>query len=159
MSLLVLLAVTIVWATGWTYSGHADMPVHPLMKSALVMLVGGLELLFLSVVTGEPARFDSSTISAESILASVYLIVFGSMVVYTAMLWLMQTVQPTRVAMSNYVSPAIAVFLGWSVAGEVVTTQSLIATAVIILGVMLTTTHIERPLRARTWLRESPPTC
>jgi drug/metabolite transporter (DMT)-like permease len=159
VSLLIMLVATMVWAAGWTYSRHADMSANPLMKSAFVMLVGGLELLVLSAVTGEPARLDPSAISTASILSLVYLIVLGSMVVYTAMLWLMQTVQPTVVATSNYVSPVIAVLLGWLVAGEVIAAQSLVAMGVIIVGVVLTTAREVRPLRIPSWLCESPPAC
>jgi drug/metabolite transporter (DMT)-like permease len=159
ISLLILLAATIVWATGWTYSRHADMPANPLMKSACVMLIGGLELMVLSAAAGEPAHLNLSAVSTTSILSLVYLIVFGSMVVYTSMLWLMQTVQPTLVATSNYVSPVIAILLGWLFAGEIVTKQSLIAAVVIITGVVLATSRGIRPVRTRRWLRESPPAC
>lgn len=157
VSLLIMLAATIVWATGWTYSRHADMPTNPLMKSAFVMLLGGVELLILSAASGEFARLDLSAVSTRSVLSLAYLIVFGSMVVYTAMLWLMQTVQPTLVATTNYVSPVIAVFLGWLFAGEIITPQSLVAAAVIIVGVMLITARSLRPFRIPAWLHESPP--
>lgn len=157
--LLAMLAGTIVWATGWTYSRHADMPANPLMKSAWVMFVGGLELLLLSLVTGEPARLDVPQLSANSLLSLAYLIVFGSMVMYTVMLWLMQTVQPTLVATSNYVSPVISLLLGWLVAGEVVTTQAGIAAAVIVLGVVLITSRSLRRVRIQPAISEAPPPC
>ena len=87
------------------------------------MLAGGALLLVISLLTGEPARFSVVVVSTRSVLALAYLSVFGSIIGYTAYLWLPKTVEPAKVGTNFYVNPVIAVFAGWLVAGETVTLQ------------------------------------
>lgn len=86
---------------------------------------------------GEFHDFHVSAISLRSLLAVAYLVIFGSIVTFTAYVWLLTVTSATRVATHTYVNPIIAVLLGWAVADERFTTTALIASAVVILSVYL----------------------
>jgi drug/metabolite transporter (DMT)-like permease len=156
----VVLAATLFWAIGGLYSRRAPTPDNTLMGVAAEMLVGGLSLLVLSAVTGEPARLDLQAVSLNSVLAMLYLGVFGSIVGYTAFIWLLKTVDPAKVATNAYVNPVIAVFLGWLVLGEVVTLQTVIAMGIILIGVLVINTKptvFARIQRARVFRSAASP--
>jgi drug/metabolite transporter (DMT)-like permease len=85
-----------------------------------------------------------AAISMRSILALAYLTVFGSIIGYTAYLWLLKTVEPAKVSTNFYVNPVIAVLVGGAVAGETVTLPMVIAAAVILLGVAVINTTLPR---------------
>jgi len=137
----------ISFALGSLYSRRAVLPEDGRMSTAIEMTAGGVLLLILSVLTGEPARLNVAAVSTRSLLALAYLIVFGSIIAYTAYLWLLKTVEPAKVSTNFYVNPVIAVFAGWLLGGEEVTVQMLIATAVILLGVAVI--NIKLPSRDR----------
>jgi drug/metabolite transporter (DMT)-like permease len=130
----VLLGATI-FAAGSLYSRHAPLPEDTRISTASEMLAGGILLLLISWLVGEPARFSLATVSLRSALALLYLIVFGSIIGYTAYLWLLKTVEPAQVGTNFFVNPVIALVAGWLVAGEAVTLSMVIAAGVILLGV------------------------
>lgn len=134
-----LLVATICWATGSLYARNAPLPKSPLMGTATEMLAGGAILLVFATVTGEWGQLNVGGISAASSLALAFLIVFGSLVAFTAYVWLLRNVSSARVSTYAYVNPAVAVFLGWALAGEAITPRTLLATAVIIGAVALIT--------------------
>ena len=136
---LALLLAEISWAAGSIYSRHATLPPAPFLSTAMQMLAGGVALFILSVALGEPWHVDPAGFTAKSILAWVYLIVFGSIVAYSAYVWLLQASTPARVSTYAYVNPVIAVFLGWLLADEALTARMLIAAVVIVGGVVLIT--------------------
>jgi len=103
------------------------------------MLGGGAALLVLSVMLGEPWAFDASGVSLRSALGLLYLVLFGSIVAFSAYIWLLRVSTPTRVSTYAYVNPVIAVILGWALAGEALTTRMIVAAAVIVSGVALIT--------------------
>ena len=105
------------------------------------MLAGGALLMLASLFSGEWARFDVHQVSALSIGAFLYLIVFGSIVAFTAYNWLLRTVTPTRAATYAYVNPVVAVILGWSLAGEPISGGTLLAASVIVASVVLIITY------------------
>jgi len=119
------------------------------------MLAGGGLLLPASALAGEWARVDLLAVSLRSVLAFLYLIVFGAIVGYSAYIWLLSATTPARVATYAYVNPVVALFLGWAVAGEPVTPRSLLAGAVIIGAVFVITT--ERSAPGATGATPSPP--
>lgn len=136
------------FALGSLYSRRAPLPADTRVGTASEMLAGGLLLLLVSLLVGEPARLDAATISTRSLVALAYLIVCGSIVGYTAYLWLLKTVEPAKVATNFYVNPVIAVLVGWLVAGEAVTATMLVAAAVILLGVAVINTAPPREVAA-----------
>jgi drug/metabolite transporter (DMT)-like permease len=103
------------------------------------MLTGGASLLVLGIALGEPWTYDFAAISARSVLGWAYLIVFGSIVGFSAYIWLLRVSTPARVSTYAYVNPVVAVFLGWLLADEPLTLRTLVAAAVIVSGVVLIT--------------------
>jgi len=127
------------WALGSIYARHAPTPPSPFLATAMQMLAGGGALLLLSVVLGEPWSFDPSAVSLRSLLGLLYLIVFGSIIAFSAYIWLLRVSTPARVSTYAYVNPVIAVLLGWALAGEALTVRIGVAAAIIVSGVALIT--------------------
>ena len=127
------------WASGSLWSRRTALPEVPFLATAIQMLAGGALLTLTGFLTGEAARFSVGTLSARSFLALLYLMVFGSLVGYTTYIWLLRVADPSRVSTYAFVNPVVAVFLGWALAGEVVTSRMLVAAAVIVAAVVLIT--------------------
>jgi drug/metabolite transporter (DMT)-like permease len=136
--LLVLLAA-LSWAFGSLYSRQAALPSSPLMATAVEMVAGGALLLLAGTLTGEWSHFDPGAVSLRSLLAFGYLAVFGSLIAFTAYVWLLRVVNPALVATYAYINPVVAVFLGWAFVGETITARTMVATAVIVGAVALIT--------------------
>lgn len=135
-----VLVGTLGWAAGSLYGQRAPFPASPFLATAMQMLAGGALMLLAGLVTGEAGRLDPSAWSARSLGALLYLAVFGSLVAFTAYVWLLRVESPSRVATYAYVNPLVAVLLGWAVAGEPLTPRVLAAAAVIVGAVVLITT-------------------
>ncbi len=135
----VLLFASLSWAIGSLYSRRAKLPSSPLLATAMEMLAGGLFLLLAGLITGQAADLDPSRISLQSVAALTYLIVFGSLVAFTAYIWLLRVTLPAQAATYAYVNPVIAVLLGWALGGEPLTARTLLAAAVIISAVVIIT--------------------
>ncbi|HNS52595.1 MAG TPA: drug/metabolite exporter YedA [Anaerolineae bacterium] len=139
-SVAVVLLATLSWAAGSLYSRRATLPADPIQGTGMEMLSGGAFLLLASAAGGEWGQIDLSAVSLRSGLALAYLVVFGSMVAFTAYLWLLRNTTPTRAATYAYVNPVVAVLLGWALAAEPLAAHTLLAAAVILGGVALITT-------------------
>ena len=137
----VLLVATVSWAAGSLYSRKAILPASPLLATSMEMLSGGAVLFLVSASTGEFQRFDPAMVSMRSWLSVGYLSLFGSIVGFTAYVWLLRVAHASRVATYAYVNPVIAILLGWSLAGEEFTAHMLLAAAIIILAVILIITN------------------
>lgn len=135
-----LLIASISWAAGSLYVQRATLPSSPLLATSMQMLCGGVLLFATGALTGEPARFALSRVSTGSALAVLYLIVFGSLIGFTAYTWLLRSASPVLVSTYAYVNPVVAVFLGWALASEPVTPGMLLGAAVILGGVALIST-------------------
>lgn len=132
-----LVLASLSWAWGSIYGQRAPVPSSPLTTTGMQMLSGGVWLLLASTLTGEPSRFAPSAVTAKSLLALGYLIVFGAIVAFTAYVWLLRVAPPVLVSTYAYVNPVVAVLLGWFFAGEPLTLKTLAAAAVILTGVAL----------------------
>lgn len=141
----VLFVATVSWAVGSLYSRKAVLPSSPLLATSMEMLAAGGVLLIVAGISGEFQKFDPSLVSTRSWLSVGYLSVFGSIVGFSAYVWLLRVAHTSRVATYAYVNPVIAIFLGWSFAGEEFTVQMLLAAAVIILAVVLIITNQAKP--------------
>ncbi len=133
VGLVMVLGATFSWAFGTFVSPRLRTPRDPLASTTLQMLAGGALLLLVAVAIGEPARADAATFSAASLVAMTYLVVFGSLVAFSAYTWLLQNAPVSVVATYAYVNPVVAVFLGAVVLSEAVT-RSMLAGAAIILA-------------------------
>jgi drug/metabolite transporter (DMT)-like permease len=135
----VLLVASFSWAWGSLASRRLPLPRSPLLTTGMEMLAGGALLLVASLLAGEPAAFDPSAVTGRSLLALGYLVAFGSLVGFTAYIWLLRVAPPALVGTYAYVNPVVAVFLGWAFAGEPLTARTLVAAAVIVTGVAVIT--------------------
>jgi len=142
----VLMLGAISWSVGSLYSRHAHLPAAPLLAAAMEMIAGGALLVVVGLFAGEAGRLHLSSISMRSALGLVYLICFGSLLGFTAYIWLLGVCPPARVSTYAYVNPLVAVFLGWLVAGEPLSARTLMAAAVIVGSVALIITHRPRPV-------------
>jgi drug/metabolite transporter (DMT)-like permease len=130
-----------LWANGSLYSRSARLPSSQLLATALEMTAGGLLLLLASLVLGEwtMVRFDQ--VSDRSLFSWLYLIVFGALVAFTCYVWLLKVSTPSRVSTYAYVNPVVAMLLGATLAEETLTIQNVLAAAIILTSVVITTTH------------------
>jgi drug/metabolite transporter (DMT)-like permease len=147
---LVAMGASLSWASGSVYARRAPLPSRPLVSAAMEMLAGGLVLGLLGLVSGEAGRFDPGAVSLGSILGLLYLIVFGSLVAFSAYAWLLRHAKLSLVSTYAYVNPVVAVFLGWLVLSEPIGPRTFLASAVIVVAVALI-------IRARTVPRAIPP--
>jgi drug/metabolite transporter (DMT)-like permease len=138
---VMLIAASASWALGTLYGGYGETVKSPIQNAAMQMLSGGVMLLVAGTATGEWSRFDVNAISRTSWTALVYLIVVGAIVAYTAYSWLLKNASPAMVSTYAYVNPAIAVLLGWAIAGETLTGKMLAGAAIIIGSVALITAN------------------
>ena len=137
---LVLLAGTFSWASGSIYARHARLPSSSILATAMEQLSGGALLIGLGVLAREPWRFDPASVSRASVLGFLYLLTFGSIIAFTAYIWLLKVTSAAMVSTYAYVNPLVAVFLGWALAGETLTQRTLLAAAVILSAVAVITT-------------------
>lgn len=139
LGVLAVTAGTLGWASGSIYSKHAALPEPQLLATGMEMLCGGAMLVVLSFAVGEPGTFHIGDVSARSWLAFFYLTIFGSLVAFSAYVWLLRVVRPALVSTYAYVNPLVAVALGWALAGEALSARMGLAAAVILAGVVLIT--------------------
>ena len=136
--ILILFLAPLGWAHGSIYSvSRAKLPPSPLTASGLQMLAGAAVTLVEAVAVGEPAQFDPSGISLESVLAIVYLVVFGSMLAYTAYGWLLRNAPLSLVGTYAYVNPVVAVGLGTVFLHESISVRTIVAAAIILVAVAI----------------------
>jgi drug/metabolite transporter (DMT)-like permease len=128
----ILVLATICWASGSLYARRGPLPRSQLLGTGMEQLAGGLVLLAAAAAIGEIGRFDPAAVTTSSLLALAFLIVFGSLLAFTAYVWLLNHVAVTTVATYAYVNPVVAVALGVAFHGETLTPRSLLAAAMII---------------------------
>ena len=155
---LVALAAALSWAVGSLYSRRASLPESPLLATGIELLAGGVLLYALGFASGEGARFQPDQLSLKSGLAVLYLALVGSLVAFSAYVWLLRHTTPARAASYAYVNPVIAVILGWALAGEDLNLRMIVAAAIIVGSVVLITSfRAQQGERARLKLRSDPP--
>jgi drug/metabolite transporter (DMT)-like permease len=132
-----LLAASICWALGSVFNRTARKPASSFLGVALQMITGGAILLGLATLRGEPTRFSIERVTALSFWSWVYLTIAGSLIAYTAYVWLLHASTPARVATYAYVNPLIAVLLGCTIGREVFSPEIYLAGGLIIVAVGL----------------------
>jgi drug/metabolite transporter (DMT)-like permease len=131
------LAAPLCWASGSVFTRHVKLPIRPLVAAAMEMLWAGVLFGVLSLLTGEVGRVHWHSISTSSVLALLYLIVFGSVVGFSAYVWLLRSAPLSLVSTYAYVNPVVAVVLGAIFVSEAVTPRVLIAGTIILAAVAL----------------------
>jgi drug/metabolite transporter (DMT)-like permease len=143
---VVLVLSALCWTAGSLYSRRARLPQRPLVGASMEMLAGGVLLAVLGLSLGEAGQI--ADVSLESALALVYLIVFGSLVAFSAYIWLLRVAPTSLVSTYAYVNPVVAVFLGWAIESEPVGVRTVLAGGMILVAVALIVGS--RPARPRT---------
>jgi len=125
------------WSWGVIYSRRSHLSGNPLLLSALSLLSGSAMLLLAGTLVGEARGFQWAQVTSRSWLALGYLVLFGSVIAFTAYSWLLEHFSPTLVATHTYVNPIVAVVLGWIFAREALGVNVAVATALVVLAVVL----------------------
>jgi drug/metabolite transporter (DMT)-like permease len=131
---LVLVIGAFSWAAGSLWSRGAPLPKDTLLAAAMGMLAGGTLLLGTSALFGE---LDDARFTPDALAATAYLVVMGSLVGFSAYVWLLKHAPAATVSTYAYVNPVVAVALGWAFNDEVVGVRTLVAGAAIVVGVAL----------------------
>ena len=149
---LLLVLASAGWAVGSLLSRTVPLPANPLLGAGMQMLAGGAALVVAAVASGELADVRLAQLSGRSSVAFAYLIVFGSILAFSAYAWLLRNAATALVSTYAYVNPIVAVFLGWAVLDEAITGRALVAGAIIVVAVALIVTAQarERPPAAAT---------
>jgi drug/metabolite transporter (DMT)-like permease len=139
--LLLLLVATISWALGTFLAPRLRMPGDSLLSTGIQQLAGGIVLLVFGAALGELGHLEPATWSTNSLLAMAYLVVFGSLVAFTAYSWLLQHAPVSLVSTYAYVNPVVAVFLGALILAEPVTPSIGVGAAIIVAAVAFIVTR------------------
>lgn len=138
--LLLLVGSALSWAAGSLYARHAPRAASAPVHTAAQLLTGGTLLLLASALVGEGGAAALAAAPSRAVLALAFLVVFGSVVAFTAYTWLLRVSTPARVGTYAFVNPVVAVLLGWAVAGEALTPRLGAALLVVLAGVGLVIT-------------------
>jgi drug/metabolite transporter (DMT)-like permease len=131
---------SIAWAIGCIYSSKTKLPVSILASSAMIMITGGLMLTAVSFALGEYRNLDLLQISRQSLAAQIYLILIITVVGFTDFYWLLRVASASLANTFAYVSPVIAVLMGWAILHEMISIISIVAMVVSLIGVALMVT-------------------
>ena len=145
---LALTLGSIAWAIGSVYARTAALPRDAVTSTGAQMLCGGSMMLALSAAGGQLSGFHLRDVSAASWWGWVYLVTIGSIVGYTAYVWLLKNVSSAKASTYAYVNPVVAVLLGWKMSGEPITPRTIVAAAIIVAAVILITLARSRPAAA-----------
>lgn len=135
-----LIVAAIGWSIASALTRKLPLPESKMVSAGAQMLTGGVMLAFASAALGEFHRFHPSQVSRGAWLALAYLVVAGSIVGFTAYLWLLHHESPTKVGTYAYVNPAVAVVIGYFFAGEPLGPRTLLGTLLVLVSVVVITT-------------------
>jgi drug/metabolite transporter (DMT)-like permease len=142
-----LIFAAISWSVSSALTRKLPLPPSKVMSSGAQMLAGGVLLAITSGALGEFRNFHPSEVSRGAWLALLYLIVAGSVIGFTAYVWLIHHESPTKVGTYAYVNPVVAVLVGYFLGGESLGPRTLLGTAFVLIGVVLiTTTRAKKPV-------------
>jgi len=131
---------TLSWSIGTVRSRAAGLPSSTVVATAIQMIGGGTLLVLVAALTGELPGFRPAAVTMRSILALAYLIFLGGIVAYSAYVWLLRVAPAPQVATYAWVNPIVAVLLGWALGGEPLTMRTVLASIVIVAGVVVVNT-------------------
>jgi len=143
-----LLTATLCWSLGSIYSRTADLPRSPLLSTAMQMLCGGFLQFTAGSLLGEWHAFDPARVTAGSVLSLAYLLVAGSLIGFTAYIWLLRNTSPAVASSYAFVNPLVAVLLGVYLGHEKLGSRTWLAAPVIVLAVVLVVLFKKTPAPA-----------
>jgi drug/metabolite transporter (DMT)-like permease len=152
---IALIFASISWSVASVLARKLPLPSSKVMSSGAQMLAGGILLTIAAGAFGEFRNFHPSAVSREVWFALLYLIVAGSIIGFTAYVWLIHHESPTKVGTYAYVNPIVAVLVGYFLGGEALSARTIMGTVFILISVVvITTTPAKKP--AETLLAEDP---
>jgi drug/metabolite transporter (DMT)-like permease len=151
---IALVVGAISWSLASVLSRKLKLPESKVMSSGAQMLVGGVLLLLAAVGFGEFNGFHWRTVSSGAWLALAYLTVAGSIISFTAYVWLIHHESPTKVGTYAYVNPVIAVVLGYFLAGEALGTRTIAGTFLVLVSVVVITTAPKKEAKVEVPIEE-----
>lgn len=142
---LALVVAALSWSIASILTRRIPLPSSKVMSSGAQMLAGGVLLTLTAAIRGELHNFDPSTVSRAAWLALLYLIVAGSVIGYTAYMWLLDHESPTKVGTYAYVNPVVAVLFGYFLGGETLGLRTILGTLFVLTSVIVITTTQAKP--------------
>jgi drug/metabolite transporter (DMT)-like permease len=152
---IALVAAAISWSVSSALTKKLPLPSSQAMSSAAQMLSGGVLLTVAAAVLGEFRGFDPHTVSGRAWTALGYLVIAGSIVAFTAYVWLIHHESPTKVGTYAYVNPVVAVALGYLVGGESIGARTILGTLLVLVSVIVITTTPAKKPETKAWIREN----
>ena len=137
---IALTVAALGWSVGTILSRRLSLPSSKVMSAGAQMLAGGIQLFLLAAIAGEFSGFRLQDVSARAWFALMYLILAGSLIGFTAYVWLLHYESPTKVGTYAYVNPVVAVLLGYFLGGEAVGARTILGTLLIVVSVVTITT-------------------
>jgi drug/metabolite transporter (DMT)-like permease len=143
---LALIGGSISWSVASVLTRKLPLPTSKVMSSGSQMLAGGVMLTLTTAAFGEFRDFHPAAVSREAWFSLIYLIVFGSIVGFTAYVWLIHHESPTKVGTYAYVNPVVAVVVGYFLGGESLGLRTILGTLFVLVSVVvITTTKVKKP--------------
>jgi drug/metabolite transporter (DMT)-like permease len=137
---LALIVASISWSLAAVLNRKLELPKSKVMSAGAQTLAGGVMLVITAAAFGEFGHFHPSTFSRGAWFSLVYLIVFGSIIGFTAYVWLIHHESPTKVGTYAYVNPVVAVLVGYFVGGEALGARTVVGTICVLISVVVITT-------------------
>jgi drug/metabolite transporter (DMT)-like permease len=137
---IALIVASITWSVASVLTRKMRLPESKAMSAGAQMLAGGVLLTVTAAVFGEFRGFHPEAVSGKAWFALAYLTVFGSIIAFTAYVWLMHHESPTKVGTYAYVNPVVAVLVGYFFGGEGLGARAIVGTACVLIGVLVITT-------------------
>jgi drug/metabolite transporter (DMT)-like permease len=145
-----LIIASMSWSVASALTRKLPLPASKVMSSGAQMLAGGVFLALTAAALGEFRDFHPSAVSRGAWFSLLYLIVAGSIVAFTAYVWLIHHESPTKVGTYSYVNPVVAVLLGYFLGGETLGLRTILGTLCILISVVvITTTRATKPAARR----------
>jgi drug/metabolite transporter (DMT)-like permease len=126
---------TMSWAFGTVYTSKQKSPINILFNVGLQMLIAGMIMLTVCGITGKYVNLYNA--GTQSLMALLYLIVFGSLITYSAYVFMISKLPPTQVSVYAYINPVVAVICGWLILSEKMNVNMILGTVIILCGVYL----------------------
>lgn len=149
-----LIIASTSWSVASALTRKLSLPAAKTMSAGAQMLAGGILLTIVAALLGEFWTFHFQSVSRTVWLALAYLIVAGSIVAFTAYVWLIHHESPTKVGTYAYVNPAVAVLIGYFFGGEAIGLRTLLGTAFVLISVVLITTTPVTKREPAAWTRQ-----
>jgi len=149
-----LIVAAISWSVAGALTRKLPLPPSKVMSSGSQMLAGGLLLMLAAALLGEFRGFHVQAVSRAAWLALLYLIIAGSIVGFTAYVWLIHHESPTKVGTYAYVNPVVAVLVGHFLGGETIGARTLFGTLLVLVSVIVITTTPAKKAGSHSFLEE-----